>query len=57
MKILKIILLVVFTLWLIICTAYCSVALFNKPISYLISILSGGMIGYYFVLILIKYKE
>ena len=57
MKILKITLLVVFTLWLNICTAYCSITLFNKPISYLVSILSGGMIGYYFSLILIKYME
>lgn len=47
MKILKIILLIVYTFWLFICTAYSNVALFNKPISYIVSALSGALIGYY----------
>ena len=52
MKILKVILLIVFTFWLIVCTAYCSIQLFGKPLSIIISALSGVMIGYYLSILL-----
>ena len=55
MKILKIILLVVFSFWAMVCIAKVSTLIFDPPFSYLVSILSGGMIGHYFALILMKY--